>query len=133
MAITRPTLAGPGIYPIEVINPWAVNYYVEEGDPAVEIKAAPTGAGKALYITHMIIGLATRLTGLNVAVTLQDEDANVLFGPIQLERNGQGLFTKHWNSPMKLVDNKALDVFGNVGQTAFTIYIEGFTGDKPLG
>ncbi len=30
MAITGPVLAGDGLSPIERINPWAVNDYVEE-------------------------------------------------------------------------------------------------------
>jgi len=131
MAIATPTLVGAGLFPIERINPWAVNYYIEDGDPAVEVKAAPTGAGQSLYIEHVSFSKYT--LAQDVKLTLQDEDGIKLFGPIQLEHVGDVVFQKDWKNPLKLIDNKALYVFGNIGATAFVIYVEGFTADKPLG
>lgn len=125
MAITTPTLVGPGLDPVERINPWAVNYFIEDGDPAVELKAAP-GAGKAIHLTHVSFSNWS-LSSEDVAFTLQDEDGNVLYGPIQTQDAGGALFQKDWEYPMRLVTNKALDVFADDAVT-FWIYIEGFTG-----
>ncbi len=131
MAIATPTLVGAGLFPIERVNPWAVNYYIEAGDPAVEVKAAPTRAGSALYIEH--VSLSKYTVGQEVKITLQDEDGIKLFGPIQLEHIGDVVFKKDWKNPLKLIDNKALYVLGNVVDVTFVIYVEGFTGDVPLG
>ena len=131
MSIYTPTIVDSALYPIAVINPFAVNYYVAEGDPAIELVEAPTGVGEAIYVTHVSMSLYTILGG-DVKITLQDEDGLVLFGPIQMQENGSSVFQKDWDNPMKVPDNKALDVFGNVGQVAFWIYVEGFIGDKPI-
>ena len=132
MAITTPTLAGSGLYPIAVdCNRWAVNDYVEETGAAHEVKAAP-GAGKALYLTHVTISAHLVVVIQDVKIYLKDEDGNVLYGPIQMQSDGSGLFKKDWKDPLKLIDNKALYVLGNVPGASFTLYVEGFTGQSPI-
>lgn len=126
MAITTPTLAGPGLFPVNKGPMLSFNNDEDDATPAVELVATP-GAGKAIYLTS--ITLSDRTT--DVAVTLQDEDATVLFGPIQLQADGSGLFTKDWEHPLKLTDNKALDVLATNG-VAFTIYGEYFIGQSRL-
>jgi len=130
MAITTPTLVGAGSFPIERIAPWAVNNSEDDANPAVEMKAAP-GAGKALYLTHVTMSI--QFSGISDSkVTLKDEDGTVLFGPITLQSNGEGNYTKDWRDPLKLADNKGLYVYAP-DYDMFTCYVEGFTGDKPLG
>ena len=126
MAITTPVLAGPGLMPKSISGPYSFNNDEDDADVAVELVATP-GAGKAIYLTHVTMSGRTN----DVAITLQDEDATVLFGPIQMQADGGGLFTKDWKHPLKLIDNKALDVFGTNSQ-AFTIYGEYFIGQKPI-
>ena len=67
----------------------------------------------------------------DVAINLQDEDTIVLFGPIQMQADGGGNFTKDWKHPLKLTDNKALYVFATADQ-AFTLYGEYFIGQAPI-
>ena len=126
MAITTPILAGHGLVPLARSEPLSFNNDEDDATPAVELVAAP-GVGKAIYLTS--VTLSDRTT--DVAVTLQDEDANVLFGPIQLQADGSGSFTKDWENPLKLTDNKALDVLATNG-VAFTVYCEYFIGQKPI-
>lgn len=133
MGLTTPALVGAGAYPIERVKPWAVNNAITAVGAAEELKAAPTRAGSALCITHVTMSAheADQLIQ-DVKITLQDEDANVLYGPIQLQVDGSP-FKKDWKNPLKLIDNKALYVLGNIGAASCTVYVEGFTGDKPLG
>jgi len=129
MAITTPTLVGAGTFPIERYAPWAVNDYVSETGAAHEVKA---DTGKALYLTH--VTMSAHLVGIiqDVKITLQDEDGTVLYGPIQMQSDGGGLFKKDWKDPLKLIDNKALYVLGNIGGASFTLYVEGFTAASPI-
>ena len=133
MAITTPTLAGAGIYPIERYTPWAVNDYVAETGAAHQVKAAP-GVGKALYITHVTMSAHLVTLIQDVKITLRDEDGTVLYGPIQMQSDGGGLFKKDWpeNAPLKLIDNNALYVLGNVPGASFLLYVEGFTATAPI-
>lgn len=124
--ITRPTLAGPGIYPVSKSGPLCFNNDEGDADIAVECIAAP-GAGKAIYVTH--VTMSGRTT--DVAISLRDNDGTVLFGPIQMQENGGGNFTKDWKHPLKLTDNKKLMVFATNGQ-AFTLYGEYFIGQAPI-
>ncbi len=126
MAITTPVLAGPGLFPINNGPMLSFNNDEDDADIAVQLVAAP-GTGKAIYLTH--VTMSGRTT--DVAITLQDEDANVLFGPIQMQADGGGNFSKDWKHPLKLTDNKALDVFATNIQ-AFTIYGEYFIGQAPI-
>jgi len=124
MAVTTPTLVNE--LPMARSGPYAFNNDEDDADAAVECVAAP-GAGKALYLTSVTI--AGRTT--DVAVTLQDGDGTVLFGPIQCQADGGSILTKDWKYPLKLTDNKALDVFATNG-VAFTVYGEYFIGQSPI-
>jgi len=124
MSITTPTLVAE--LPIARSGPWAVNNDEDDASTSVQMKESP-GAGKALYVTSLT--LSGQL--LDVAVTLVDEDDTVLFGPIFLQADGGGVFTKDWKYPLKLIDNKGLHVLGD-GATAFTAYVEGWTGQSPI-
>lgn len=126
MAITNPVLAGPGIYPVARSGPLSFNDDNTDATPATQLVATP-GPGKAIYLTHITLSGRT----VDVAVTLQDEDDTVLFGPIQLQADGGGNFTKDWKHPLKLTDNKALEVLATEG-VAFTIYGEYFIGQAPI-
>jgi len=124
MAITTPTLTGPGSMPITRTGPRSFNNDEDDATPAVECVAAP-GAGKAIYLTHVTISGGTT----DVAVTLLDSAA-VLFGPITCQADGGSILTKDFEFPMKLTDNQALNVSATDG-VAFCIYGEYFIGEKP--
>lgn len=126
MAITTPTLIGDGQMPEARTGPLSFNNDEGDGTPAMELVAAP-GVGKAIYLTH--VTMSGRTT--DVAITLQDEDGAVLFGPMQMQADGGGNFSKDWPNPLKLTDNKALDVFATNAQ-AFTVYGEYFIGQAPI-
>ena len=123
MAITTPTIVNE--LPIARSGPFTFNDDNTDATPASELVAAP-GAGKAIYLTSVTYSDRT----VDCAVTLQDEDDNVLFGPIQLQSDGSGLFTKDWKYPLKLPDNKALEVLAT-DTVDFTIYGEYFIGQAP--
>ncbi len=123
MAITTPTLIGDGQMPVSRTGPLSFNNDEDDANgAAVELVATP-GAGKAIFLTSVTISGRTA----DIAITLQDEDATVLFGPVQMQADGGGNFTKNWPNPLKLIDNKALDVFASAA-SAFTIYGEYFIG-----
>ncbi len=142
MTITNPILAGNGIFPIERYAPWAVNYHTADLGVATttELKATP-GAGKAHYVTHVTMGIVDNAAQgylIDNKITLKDGDGTVLFGPIQMQAQGGGVFKKDWprNAPLKLTDNKALNsaVARGAGSynTAALIYVEGFTASAPI-
>ena len=128
MPITRPTLVGQGSKPIARGAPLAFNNDEDDANGAAVACAAAPGAGKALYLTHITISGRTA----DLAITLRDEDDTVLFGPIQLQADGGGNYQKDWTYPLKLADNKALEVYASAA-SAFTIYGEYFIGTKPIG
>ena len=142
MAIATPSRAGPGTYPIEKIKPWAVNFHSADfgaGGINQELKAAPTGAGKAHYVEHVTMGLVDNaLQGylIDNKISLTDGDGTVVFGPIGQQVKSTP-FKKDFDPPLKLVDNKSLKgkavYAGGSYNSACFIYVEGFTGDKPLG
>ncbi len=144
MGITTPTLAGSGLYPIEKHGaPWAVNFHsadITAAGVSQELKAVP-GAGKALYVTHVTMGIVDNAAQgylIDNKITLKDGDGAVLIGPIQMQQQGGGVFSKDWpkDAPLKLTDNKALN--GAVARTAGSyntaalIYVEGFTAAAPI-
>jgi hypothetical protein len=140
MTITTPVLAGDGIHPVAVIAPWAVNYHTADLGVATttELKATP-GAGKAIYLTHVtmcIVESATYGYLIDNKITLKDGDGTVLFGPIQLQAQGSGIFKKDFTKPLKLTDSKSLTcaIARSAGgyNTAALVYVEGFTGQKPI-
>ena len=124
MAITTPTIVNE--LPITRSGPFCFNDDDTDATPARELVAAP-GAGKAIYLTSITLSDRT----VDCAVTIQDEDDTVLFGPIQLQADGSGLFTKDWKYPLKLIDNKALEVLAT-DTVDFTIYGEYFIGQAPI-
>lgn len=128
MGITTPTLAGPGLYPINVGSMLSFNNDEDDANSvAIQCVATP-GAGKALYLTHITISGRT----VDVAISLWDAvTGTVLFGPIQLQADGGGNFIKNWKHPLKLTDNKALFVKADAAE-AFTIYGEYFIGQAPI-
>lgn len=128
MAITTPVLAGPGLMPIARTGPLTFNNDEDDANGTAQQCVAAPGAGKALYLTHITISGITA----DIAITLRDAVAGtVLFGPIQMQADGGGLFTKDWKHPLKLTDNKALFVYADAA-SAFTIYGEYFIGQKPV-
>ena len=139
MTITRPALTGKNV--IEKEAPFAVNYISGNfigGSLAAELKAAPTRDNSAIYITHVTMSIAKGTSTIeDAALTLLGGDGVTLFGPIQLQSNGNGLFSKDFENPIKVADKKALDVSGTgpggAYQAAAFVFIEGFIGDKPLG
>ena len=142
MAITTPTLAGEGSHPIAVNrNRWAANFHSADLTAAgvsQELQATP-GAGKALYLTHVTMGIvdsAAKGYLIDNTITLKDGDGTILLGPIQMQQQGGGLFSKEWDVPLKLVDSKALNckVLRSAGSynTAAFVYVEGFTGQSPI-
>ena len=127
MAITTPTLAGPGIYPVSRSGPLSFNNDEDDANAAAVECVATPGEGKAIYLTH--ITFSGRVA--DIAITLRDSDDVVLFGPIQSQDSGSNVFTKDWKHPLKLTDNKALEVYASAA-SAFTIYGEYFIGQAPI-
>ncbi len=128
MGITTPTLAGPGLYPINVGPMLSFNNDEDDANGTAQQCVATPGAGKDLYLKHITISGRT----VDVAITLRDAVAGtVLFGPIQMQADGGGNFTKDWEHPLKLADNKALFVYASAAE-AFTIYGEYFIGQAPI-
>ena len=144
MGITTPILAGEGLMPIAKTAPFAVNFHSGNfsalaPDLNEEIKAAP-GAGKAIYISHVTMGVVgASATGwvMDTTLTLVDGAGTDMFGPIQFQAQGGSFMSKDFDPPLKVTDNKALDVTGvGAGEgsyfSAALVYIEGFTGQKPI-
>jgi len=144
MAIVTPVLAGRGTHPIAVDRSrWAANFHSADLTAAgvtQELKATP-GAGKALYLTHVTMGIVDSAAQgylIDNYITLKDGDGTVLFGPIQMQQQGKGLFSRDWpeDAPLKLTDSKALTckvgrAAGSYNTAAF-VYVEGFTGQSPI-
>ena len=141
--VYAPHIVGSEMCPIEVVAPWAKNYTgtLVGGVLAAELVAAPTRANSATYITHVTMGITRNPVFINhtpdAKITLIDGVGDCIFGPIQFEENGQTFMSKDFTKPLKITDKKAVDFLagGAVAgyQAAIVIYIEGFTGDKPLG
>lgn len=144
MAITTPILALAE--PIERDdNRWALNFPSADYGAAglnEELKAAPTGAGRALYLTHVTIGTRDNAAAgytMDARVSLVDGIGDTVFGPIQLQSQGTTTIQKDFDPPLKITDNKALDCVAAAASAtamyaaACLVYVEGFTGDKPLG
>ena len=137
MATTTPTI----VQEITHVRtgPWAVNYLSSDFSTLnIELKAAPTRTNSATYITHVTMGIVADDSDIIVDanLTLIDGAGSAVFGPIQLQSNGQAVFSKDFKYPMKITDNKALDISGSAVngayQSAAFVFIEGFTGDNPI-
>jgi hypothetical protein len=139
---TTPTITGDGTYPIEISAPWAVNHHSSNFSSGIlndELKAAPTRDGSALYLTHVTMGIVENTSRVLVDANLDLLDGNgeSVFGPVQFVTDGTTVFSKDFSKPLKITDKKALDVSGRCATTGYQaacwVYVEGFTGDKPLG
>ncbi len=115
-AIATPTLVEEIPFSGKVL--WCITGYDTDASTAIEIKAAP-GVGKALYITSIILGS----DDADAHPHLQDEDDNVLIGPLMSTVEGP-ILSHTFSKPLKLVNNKALELkaaaAGNV-----SVHIEG--------
>lgn len=100
-AISTPALV-EGI-PVDAVK-GAINGYDTDASTAIEILAAP-GAGKAIYLLDVILSS----DDADAHPHLQDEDANVLFGPLFSTVEG-GNLPKEFENPIKMVTNKALEL-----------------------
>jgi len=127
-------LTGPESVPIERIAPWCVNNDEDDANTAkVECKAAETRAGAAHYLTH--VTFSNNVVLADQSLVLLDDDDNIFFGPIDLMVEGDNTYSKDFKYPLKFPDNKGIFVQELVGgkASAVTVYLEGFTGDNPLG
>lgn len=97
---------------------WCITGYDTDASTAIEIKAAP-GTGKALYITSVILGS----DDADAHPHLQDEDDNVLIGPLMSTVEGP-LIDHTFSKPLKLVSNKALEVKAAEAGNVF-VHVEG--------
>ena len=122
MAITTPTLVAE--LPITRSGPFAFNNDEDDANGAAVSCVAAPGAGKALYLTHITISGRTA----DIAITLRNGATTVMFGPIQCQADGSGLFTKDWDFPLKLTDNTALYVYAS----AASAYGEYYIGQAPI-
>jgi len=125
MGLTTATIVNE--LPIARSGPFSFNNDEDDANGAAVACVAAPGAGKAIYLTHVTI--SGRLGDL--AVTLRNGDTTVMFGPIQLQADGGGNYSKDWKYPLKLTDNTALYVYGSAA-SAFTLYGEYFIGQAPI-
>lgn len=97
---------------------FCITGYDTDASTAIEIKAAP-GVGKAIYITHIIL----QSDDADAHPHLQDEDDNVLIGPLMSTVEGFG-FDHEFKKPLKMVDNKALELKAAAAGNVF-VHVEG--------
>ena len=99
---------------------WCISGSDTDASTAIEIKAAP-GVGKALYIYSVIL----QSDDADAHPQLQDEDDNILFGPLQ--STVEGAFIGHtFKKPLKLVNNKALEIKAAASGNVY-VFVEGAT------
>ena len=129
--VERP-LTGDESIPIARTAHWAVNNDEDDANTAAVLSKAAPGAGKALYLTNLVLSKSTLLA--DESITLEDVDGNVYFGPMFLMDLGGSIYKKDFPRPLKFADNKAIYVKESVGGkgSALLIYIEGFTGQSPI-
>jgi len=82
-------------------------------------------AGKSHYITHVIIVCVDD----DALPRLQDEDDNLLFGPICGQATGGTVVNHRFRRPIKMVAAKDLEVKA-AAAGIFSIYVEGFTASS---
>ena len=115
-AIATPTLVEE--IPFTGKTLFCITGYDTDASTAIEIKAAP-GAGKAIYITSIILGS----DDADAHPHLQDEDDNVLIGPLMSAVEGP-ILHHDFSFPLKLVSNKALELKAAAGGNVF-VHVEG--------
>jgi len=118
-AISTPTIVDE--IPFRERTLWAINGNEADASTAIEIKAAP-GAGKALYITSVLITCDDD----DADPVLQDEDDNLLFGPFYAKVAGPIVVAKEFSKPIRLVANKALELKAAAAGT-ISVWVEGAT------
>ena len=104
----------------------------DNASTAVKIKDAP-GVGYTLYVTHMTV--SSRLVDISIRLLNGDTvagDTDELFGPFGLQANGNSTCQKDFKYPLKLTSNTGLYVYNFGNPTAFTVYVEGFTGKDEI-
>ena len=103
--------------------PFLITGYEADASTAIEILAAP-GVGKAIRITRAVI--------VNIdddaAVRLQDEDDNLLVGPVAGVAAGGPGINVPFAKPIKMVANKALEVKAAAGGI-FSLIVEGYVAE----
>jgi hypothetical protein len=121
-AISTPTIVDDANIPFRGRTAWCLNGNDTDASTAIEVKAAP-GSGKSLYITEIIIGS----DDVDAHPHLQDEDGNVLFGPLLSTTGGMHLVAvlKH---PIKMVSNKALQLKAAAAGNVF-VFVQGATAE----
>ena len=121
-------------------GPFAVNYYSDDfvaGGLAAELIAAPSRTNSATYLTHISMGMVMNAAGwtYDCNIKLIDGAGVTVFGPVQFETSGQTTFSKDFTKPLKVTDNKALDIQGisrSGYEPACWVYAEYYTGDEPI-
>lgn len=115
-AISTPTIVDE--IPFTGRTFWAINGNDSDASTAIEIKVAP-GAGKAIYITGVILGS----DDADAHPHIQDEDDNILFGPLFSTVEGP-VMSKRFKKPIKMVTNKALELKAAAAGNVF-VWVEG--------
>ena len=131
--VAIPVVGENGYVIVRIGAPWAINNDEDNANTsAVECKAAPARAGEALYMTHLT--LSNNVPLADQAIVIMDDDGTIYFGPIVLMVEGDNVFSKDFKCPVKFADNKGIFVQELIGgkASALTIYLEGFTGCKPI-
>lgn len=119
-AISTPTIVDE--IPFKGRFLWAVNGNDTDASTAIEIKAAP-GTGKSLYITSIIMSS----DDADAHPVLQDEDGNVLFGPLLSTVGGQ-IMVSPLKKPIKLAANKALEIKSSAAGNV-SVFVQGATAE----
>jgi hypothetical protein len=122
-------------------GPFTINYHSDDftgGLLNVELIEAPTRDNSATYLTHVTMGIVANANKVLVDanLTLIDGVGSEVFGPIQFCDSGTTIFSKDWKKPLKITDEKALDLKGSCATTGYQaacfVYIEYCTGDNPI-
>ena len=73
----------------------------------------------------------------DIELAIADGNGENVFGPVHFAPDGTTVFSKDFKYPVKITDKKALDVSGSGGSGSYKaacfVFVEGFTGDKPIG
>jgi len=101
---------------------WTFTGTDSDASTAIDIVAAP-GAGKALYITGVIIQTAY---DADAFPQLQDGDGTLLFGPWLSGTLTANMISWKFANPIRLVSNKALAVKCAAAGSVY-VYVEGYT------
>ena len=100
-------------------TPFVLTGDTDDASTAIELKAAP-GTGKSILIDAVIL----TSNDVDAVPQLQDEDDNVIFGRFHTTLTEVGMVVSmRFPNPLKLVSNKALELFGVAGNISF--YVEG--------